>query len=212
MDPAQDCIVKLDTPVRSQGQYSLKIFQLSQEYNYQSIVDIKTYRCAHSHLDMHFRRTKRLKRQSTIACDLHTQRLDADFLCSVLAPTLGNGFAIVPTLASCVFLHTVSHNALSSPDSCSNTSWGTGDNEQWHWGKLGGPFAIPPHTLVNYPATQHEALLPHVKHLLKPSQSELSYYKTSSSLVSHPIRLPRIVPENWTRLSWNLTVLLRWLI
>jgi hypothetical protein len=53
MDPAQDCIIKLNTPIRSQEENSLIIFQLSQEYGYQSIVVVME-RCAACHERVRF--------------------------------------------------------------------------------------------------------------------------------------------------------------
>lgn len=48
MDPANDCIVKLDTPIRSQEKNSLVIFELSEEDGHQAIVSI-VVRCTLLH-------------------------------------------------------------------------------------------------------------------------------------------------------------------
>ena len=48
MDPAQDCVIKLDTPVRSQEKNSLVVFQLSEENGHKAIVGI-VVRCTLFH-------------------------------------------------------------------------------------------------------------------------------------------------------------------
>ena len=48
MDPTEDCIIKLNTPIRSQEKDSLVIFQLSQKNGHQAIVSI-VVRCTLLH-------------------------------------------------------------------------------------------------------------------------------------------------------------------
>lgn len=48
MDPTDDCVIKLDTPIRSQEKYSFIIFKFPEEYGDQTIVSIMV-RCTLLH-------------------------------------------------------------------------------------------------------------------------------------------------------------------